>query len=471
MTDRSKDQKAGKGRRWAVLRAALRLDQQDLAQRARVASGAVSEIEADHRTPEPETEERLMVGLGCTAAALGRASWLIRGIPRDFEESVATGLAAEALAFALEDLAFARIARRGASTPMAGCGTENLRRFPLRSFGVEELRDMIEDVPELQTPAFLEVLCEESERMVRIDPNRAEALAELALTLAGWMPLADEQRRPACQGHVLAFLGNARRVRGHWDRALETFEQAQDLQVAGGRAETELDSTRLLDLRASLLYDQRRLTEALSLLDEALEIGPRGLAGQARILIKRAKIYEELEQPEMALGFLEQAEPLLDQEPDPLLMHIHRTNVTVNLWLLGRAEEAERRLGELQALAEQLGNDLDKLRLRWLEARIDAALDRRHEAIEKLRGVRAEFQERKIAYDTGLVTLELSALLLEQGEIAEVKELAEEMLRIFAEQEVAQEAEKAFRIFCEAAIQESATLELVRRVMAQVDRG
>lgn len=136
----------------------------------------------------------------------------------------------------------------------------------------------------------------------------------------------------------------------------------------------------------------------------------------------------------------------------------------------GRAEEAERRLGEVQALAEELGNDLDKLRLRWLEARLDAAFGRRLAAIATMREVRAGFQTRRISYDTALATLELAALLLEQGETAEVKELAEEMLATFARQEVPVEAEKALGIFCEAAVQETATVELVRRVLGEVER-
>jgi tetratricopeptide (TPR) repeat protein len=467
MPDRETDRKTGGGRRWAVLRAALRLDQQGLAQRARLAPSAISESEAGHRTPEPETEERLMAGLGCTEAGLSRATWFIRGTPRNMEAEAAIDLAAEALGFAIEDLAFARIERRGESH-VAVAGTDHLRWVSLGSFGVEALRDMIEDVPEFQTPAFLEVLCEESERTTRIDIDRAAALAELALTLAGWMPLAEEQSRAAYQSHALDFLGNAFRVQGGWARALAAFRQAQDFREAGGPNDTELDGTRHFDLQASLLYDQRRLTEALNLLDHALESGPRTQRARARILIKKAKVYEELRQSEVALELLEQAENLLEQEPDPFLVYSHRNVLTVNLWLLGRTEDAERRLGELRALAGQLGTDLDKLRLRWLEGRIDASLGRRREAIDKLRGVRSEFQERKIAYDTGLVTLELSALLLEQGETAEVKELATEMLRIFTEQEVPQEAEKAFRIFCEAALQETATLELVRRILAQV---
>lgn len=468
MSDRASDRKAGGGRRWSALRAALRLDQQDLAHRARIAPSAVSETEADHRTPEPETEERLMAGLGCTEAGLQRASWFIRSIPRYMEAETAVELAAEALGFAVEDLALARILQQ-AKPQLTAEGIGHLRCLSLNSFGIAALRDMIEDVPELQTPAFVARLCEESERIARSDPDRAASLAELALSLSDWMPLPDENCRPACRGQSLAFAANAYRVQGNLPQSRHAFEESAALwQVVVDLGLPEFDATRLFDLRASLLREERKLTEANSMLDEALKLGPKGPAARARVLIKKAKVYEELRQPERALEFLEQAAPLLEQEPDPVLVHIHRTNVTVNLWMLGRAEEAERRLGELKSLAEKLGNDLDKLRLRWLEGRIDASLNRRHEAIEKLRGVRAEFQERKIAYDTGLVTLELSALLLEQGETAEVKDLAKEMLRIFAEQEVAQEAEKAFRIFCEAALQETATLDLVRRILAQM---
>jgi transcriptional regulator with XRE-family HTH domain len=467
MSDSAKDRKTGLGRRLAVLREALGLEQKDVSQRARVAAGAVSQIEQGRREPEPDTRDRLLEALRGSPTNVQRAAWLIRAVTGE-TEAEAAGRAIEDLGFTVEDQARARIAQRTGAARLAERREALHDWADLRSFDVEELRKIIEDCPELQTSAFWEVLCEESAKVARTATQKAIDLARLALDLAGWMPLVDESQRPAYQGMALAFVANAVRVQGQLPSAEKAFEQSDALWQAGSPVGPDLDGTRLLDLRASLLFDQRHLSDALDLLDRGLEMGPRGHAARARILIQKAKIYEELEQHAMALKLLEQADPLLVREPEPVLVHIQRTNIVVNLLALGQVEEAERRLGEVQALAEELGNDLDKLRLCWLEARLDAALGRRLAAIDKMRKVRAGFQERKIPFDTGLATLELSALLLEQGETAEVKELAAEMLKTFAEQEVPQEAEMALRIFCEAAIQETATVELVRRALGEM---
>jgi transcriptional regulator with XRE-family HTH domain len=465
MRDDGSDEKSDLGRRLAVLRAAHGLEQQELAQRAGVDSSSLSRIEQGKRAPEPETRSRLLEALRVSASGLERAGWLIAGVAKDTEGPAAPERAAVSLGFAVEDRARARLTQRAAPAPPV------LQDWAdLKTLAVEELRAVIEDTPELQTTAFWEALCGESEKVARADARQAAALAELALGMAEWIPLDDEAQRPAYRGTALAYYGNTLRVQGQLPRAEQAFRQADAQWQAGFPAGPALDGSRLLDLRASLLFHQRHVSEALGLLDEALKMGPKGPAARARILIKKARFHEVLRQPEAALGFLEQAAPLLDQEPEPLLVYSHRNLVVGNLWLAGHVEEAERRLGEVQALAAELGNDLDQLRLRWLEAWIDAALGRRLAAIEKMRGVRADFQARKIPFDTALATLELSALLLEQGETAEVKELAAEMLETFAEQGVPQEAEKALRLFCEAAVQETATVELVRRVLGEVGR-
>jgi len=474
MPDRANDGKPEDGRRLAVLRFARGLEQKDLAQRARMAPSTISKIEQG-RDHSPETWERLLEALHASAWDVKRSGWFVRRLSADVEAPgcravEAAGRAIEGLVLAMEDQAIARIARRASAASAAAQGEAFEHWSVLRPFAVEELRRLIEDSAVLQTTTFLEALCAESERVARSDPKRAAALAELALDMAAWVPLADEQQRPEYQALALAFLANAYRAQGCLLEAKDAFQASADLWQPDQLARSALDGTRILDLRASLLRAERRLPEALALLNQALELGPRGPEGRARLLIKKAKAYEELKQPEVALGLLEQAETLLGKDADPHLVYAHRNILVVNLWLLGKVEEAERRLGEVRALAEKLGNDLDLLRLGWVEARIDAALGRRVEAIEKLRRVREEFQERAIPYDTALVTLELSALLLSQGQTGEVKELAEEMLKTFAEQEVPQEAEKALRIFCEAAVQETATVELVRRLIVEVER-
>lgn len=465
MRDPGDLRKSGAGRRLAVLRAVRGLDQRALAHRAGMGQGAVSDAEQGKRNQEPETRARLLEALRSSPPDLDRAGWLIDGLQGD--EGLpgpegARDLALASLGFALEDRVRAGIALR--SAPVAPGGALRDWTF-VRELTVEELREIVEDCPELQTTAFLECLCEESEARVRADPQEAHTLARLAFEIAGWIPLADEAQRPACRGFALAFVANTARVQGDLPRSASDFQQAADWWEAGSPAGPDLDGSRLFDMWASLLLGQRSFPAALANLEVALQEGPRRPQAKARILLKKAKVYAELRQPRVALDLLEEAGPLLERDPDPLLVYSHRNLMVGNLWLAGDIEEAERRLPEVQALAAELGNDLDLLRLRWLEAWIDQSAGRRLAAVETMREVRAGFQARRIAYDTALATLELAALLLEQGETAEVKELAVEMHRTFTEQEVPLEAAKAVGIFYEAALRETATVELVRRAL------
>ena len=78
MRDPANVGKTGLGRRLAVLRTALGLEQKDVALRARVAPGAVSEIEQEKRNPEPETQDRLLEALRGSPANVQRAEALGR---------------------------------------------------------------------------------------------------------------------------------------------------------------------------------------------------------------------------------------------------------------------------------------------------------------------------------------------------------------------------------------------------------
>ena len=126
---------------------------------------------------------------------------------------------------------------------------------------------------------------------------------------------------------------------------------------------------------------------------------------------------------------------------------------------------------ELRELAVQLGNELDTIRLRWLDGRIAAALGLREKAMTTLSGVREDFGTRRIAYDAALASLELAALFLEEGRSREVRSLARQILWIFQAQGVHREALAALRLFCEAAERETATLEMVRRMVDYLRRA
>jgi tetratricopeptide (TPR) repeat protein len=226
----------------------------------------------------------------------------------------------------------------------------------------------------------------------------------------------------------------------------------------------------LLDLEASLRRDQRRLPEALHLLDRALELS-NGTRATARILIKRAKTLEEMGDYEGTTGALRQADPLLlTEQHDSRLLLCLRFNLFEILCLMGRFPEVEPLMPEVRALAEGLGNELDLVRLRWMEAKLWAGLGRLEEALAALRWVASEFAMRGIAYDAALVTLEAAVLLADEGRTQEVKRLARETAPIFKAQGVGREALATLRLFCQAAEAERLTGTLARHLLNELRR-
>src|SRR5262249_5956053 len=143
-----------------------------------------------------------------------------------------------------------------------------------------------------QSWALARLLCEESVRVAADDAVRALELAELARFIAEREP-GSEAWRSSLLGWVYAFVGNAHRVGGDLPAADAAFARSDELWQKGAADHGPLDEIRLLDLKASLRRDQRRLAESLSLLDQAVAADKTGVA-KGRLLILRAKTLEEL---------------------------------------------------------------------------------------------------------------------------------------------------------------------------------
>lgn len=216
-------------------------------------------------------------------------------------------------------------------------------------------------------------------------------------------------------------------------------------------------------VEAALHRAERSFPLALQRIGEALELDNGELKG--KILLTKAYIHHALDEPEASTAAILEAMPLLDAEREPRLVLIVLHNLIADLLYLGRAEEASQKLPDARRLAEQLGGELDLARVLWVEAKVSDALGNLAEARERFEQVRSAFDKAGLIYDHALVSLELSTVLLKLGETARVRTLADEMLRIFRSQEVLPEALAAVRVFCEAARQETATVELGRRVV------
>ncbi len=320
--------------------------------------------------------------------------------------------------------------------------------------------------PEFQNWALCERLCEESERQAARNVQDSLAWAQLSQEIAslvngpeGWIN--------HLQGYVLGHVANARRVAGDLRASEALLEEAHHLWAGWMDLGGVLDPGRLLDLKASLSRDLRRFEEALTLLDEAVKVS----RNPARVLIKKGFTLEVMGKYEEAVECLQQAIPLVECQHDRRLRNILRLNLANNFCHLGRFEEALSLVRVVRPQVTEVGDRLDLVRIIWLEGRIAAGLARPLEALRLLSEARRQFSAEGMFSDAALAILEEAVLLLEAGQLAEVRSLAKDLAHVLESQGIHREALAALRLFQEAAESETATVALTRDILSYLFRA
>jgi tetratricopeptide (TPR) repeat protein len=467
---------------FSILRQAAGVKQKDAAQAAGFEPSFLSKLESgtEPMTPErggdllaaiAEERERLDVGLYCAALLLAAQS--MPGWPVELSASVRRRI--EAAAARAGRVAYETALEEGLRVARTAQAEEDRRRAAelwerLKARSGSARIALVEENPEYQSWALVERLCAVSIRAAASDADQALELAELALRVAERVA-GEAAWRSLLAGYAWAHAGNARRVAGDLPAAEKAFLSAWQLWAAGSAADVGLlDGSRLLDLEASLLRDQKKLAAALERLDQALALCPAG-EGRGRILIIRGTVLEQLGDYTAAVEALQEAEPWIDREREPRWHFGQRFNLAVSLCHLARYAEAEAILPELRTFAGTGDRGCDPVRLRWLIGRVDAGRGRRAEGMAALSRVRAEFHARERRYDEALAGMELAGLYLEEGRTAEVKDLVLLMEPVFRDQGVHAEAQKALELFRQAVELETLTVELVRRLVAYLYRA
>ncbi len=328
---------------------------------------------------------------------------------------------------------------------------------------------LIESCDEFLNPALLARLCDESEKAAAHKASDAVDLAGLALSVAELAP-GTEAQRAGRLGYAWSFAGNALRVSNKLHEADAAFATSCELYPPGLAEEPEFfDPARPLDRQASLRRDQGRFGEALRLLERALRVCRP--SARPRILLNLATTLEQEGEPERALAALNEARPAIERgEGDPRLLWVLRFNVIRNLLHLDRPAEAAALLPELKALTVANDNDLDRLRLRWLEAVVRAGLGERAEALAELGAVRRRFLALDLPGDAAITGLYEAEVLLREASNAEVRALASEMRPIFDALGLEREALAALRLFLEAVERDAATVAMAREAARSICR-
>jgi tetratricopeptide (TPR) repeat protein len=330
-----------------------------------------------------------------------------------------------------------------------------LKQVPRRSrFGIVRLGRVY------QHWALVEKCCEESVQQASRHLKNAALWARLAVVIARFVT-GPEGWILRVRAYALAHWANIFRVRGELKAAETRLEEAKALWQAGSDPDGVLDPGRLLDLEGSLRRDQRRFDEAIFLFDQA---GTQGRSPE-RALIMKGTTYDVMGKYEQAVEAFLLARPLVERRADPRLAYMLRFNTAAAFCHLGRFSEAAELLREVRDLVFERNDRIEMSRVIWLEGRILAGLGRPREARRYLAEARERFAAEAMFYDVALALLEETGLLLGEGRVMEVKALTLELAKVFDSKGVHREALAALQIFQEAVEQETATVDLARRVL------
>jgi transcriptional regulator with XRE-family HTH domain len=462
------------------LRAVADLTQEEFGRRSRVSQSDVSRFEGGLDVPSEEAMRRMAETAGVpwpvvghvthffaavleTAAGKARTESGAARLDRSFVDSVLLAVAP----YLLEE----EVKAQRKPSPQEECLEASEIWAVLEKLPMHRRRELIELAPQRAwSCALVAQVCDASERSAAHKPAEALDLADLARFIAERVP--DEGRRSRALAYALGFIANARRVANDFHAADVAFRQAWELWKAGTATEPDpLAEWRLLDLEASLRREQHRFSEALERLSRATTLSGADSKASGRILMKRSNIMQKSGDFAAALAALEDAALTIEGSGDANLMFGLRFNQATNLGHLERYEEAAALLPQVRELAAQQGNELSSIRVQWLEARVAGAQGKKEDAMILLGQVVDAFTSRKLPYEAALASLELAVLWLERGRTAEVRELAVGMMWIFQAQGIHREALAALTVFCEAAKQEAATVEMTRRIIADVENA
>ena len=329
---------------------------------------------------------------------------------------------------------------------------------------------MVRNSRRFQTWGLCELLLQRSWDLRFDNPRTGAELAQLGLFVAE--ALDPDSYEPALledlKGRAWGYLGNNRRILSDFRGAREAL--VESAECLGRGTGDPCERAQLLFVEAALDRSHGCFPEAIQKFDRALAIYRKfsGESDIACILIEKGHTYLRAGKAVVARSCFLDALDLLDPEEDLHFVLAAEHNLVLCLTEVGDHEEAWRRLPRLRELHLELSDQLNRIRLRWLEAKVLLGLERVHEAEAGFLEVRAAFIEEGVAYDVALVSLDLAAIYARCGRFSELRSTAAEALEIVRSRSVHRDAIAAMILFAEAAKLEQVTLGLIREMTSAV---
>ncbi len=336
----------------------------------------------------------------------------------------------------------------------------------LTALPTAERRARIRRDRQFRTWSLCELLIEQCHRLSQDGTFEAEEMANLAMTVAEGLDVSEYGPSLVHDIHARAWaaVGNVLRLTSDLRSADEAFATAETL-VGQGTGDA-LEEAGILELKAALRRDQRRISEAHRLLDDVIAIYRqyRDFHLVGRAFVQKGEIFGTLQELETAILWLHKGLSLIDPLRDRGLELAARHALMLYLHDIGRSQEAWFNLKACRTEFQQHGGVLLNLRLRWLEGKIQQALGRVDEAEAALLEARGGFIAQGIGFDAALVSLDLAGLFAQLGRPAEMRRIAEEMLPIFQSRDVHREATAALIVFQQAVQMESVSAGFLKEI-------
>lgn len=322
-----------------------------------------------------------------------------------------------------------------------------------------------------QSPEAVFYLLQTARDQWNDDPKEAEQRLQAALGALKRDEI-DPRLRSALFAKVYAYFGNIQRIFG---RHLETWAAIDEARVWADQSDLGAGfAAEFAWFEGGLLRDGRRLAEAIDRLEFALESVALDGGEEARqeVTVTLGITYGEAGRLDDAIRTLEgvlSRHSKADLRPEVYLAAMQ--SLALRYVHVGRVGEARAMLHDIRDVAEELGQEMNLLRVTWFEAEVCHAEGNRLGAAMRYREVQEGFMAKGIPYDAALATLSLAELHLEHDDTAAAAELAEELVPIFESKGIHREATAAGLILAESLRREQATVEQVRQVAETVRSG
>lgn len=336
----------------------------------------------------------------------------------------------------------------------------------LEAVAPDERPARVRNDPDLQSCPLCQRLIEAGHDLVHAEISKAEELALVAIALSQEL----DTRRYGTD------LVNDVKARA-WGSLAEVLRSRADLRAADGAlavAEALLaigtgdvfEEARLLEIRAVLRRDQRRMEEAHGILDEVVAIYRqyRDFHMVGRAFVQKGSVHAAEGELEPAVRWLRKGLGLLDPTRErrlelsarhSLMLCLHESGCHQEAWFLLKASRPE---------FQDHGGKLLNLRLRWLEGKIQQALGQLPEAEEAMVEARSGLLDEGAGFSAAQVCLDLAGLYAAQSRAGEMRRLAEEMLPIFQSRDIHREAIAALIVFQQAVQMEKLSSDLLDEI-------